>query len=176
MGMRSSFVNGFGFCTRNITDEKILKFIRNHIDTIKSYNSIHNEAINIIKNIRDDDIEALKNISESFFNATEFEDEYEYICDALYKISEYDVCCDRCLDVIAGIIGSELGINLSYQMAEDDCIGEPCILLEQAMPWQFNDTERNMTQDDLRNAFQKYIIELGIEDEDSDYLEVEYYG
>lgn len=176
MSMRSYFVNGFGFTTDAITDANIIKFIKNYIDNGSYASVLYEDEIKIIKNISENDIADMEAMSPDFISTNEFAEKYKELCDALSEISEFDIDNNRCLDIVANLIGGELGIRLSYQYNNDDCIGDACIMLPQCMPWDYTETERQLTMEQFCTDLEPYLAELGIGDHECEDLEVEYYG
>lgn len=155
MSMYSTMVYGYGFEINTVTNEQIYKFMKNHKDTIKMIGD--DELLNFINkpDITPDDI---ANMDDTFID---FENEY-YGEDGLYSI-------------ISNIMSIETNINFGYFKGTDGCIGEMSICLQDAQPWQYNKTEKELTQEKLDDILTKYKTELGL-DVPIEHLCIEYFG
>ncbi len=122
------------------------------------------------------DIADVEAISPDFISTQEFAEKYEELVNTLNELSDFDITYTRCLDIVAKLIGWELSIHLSFQYDNDDCIGVACIMLPQCMPWNYTETERQLTQEQFCEYLEPYLTELGIGDHECEDLEVEYYG
>lgn len=82
---------------------------------------------------------------------------------------------DSLTAIIADVMSVEIGLPIAYYPpAEDD--DHESILYEQAYPWEMNDTERNLTKDELTTMFEKYAKELDSNIEVDDDIRLEYYS
>ena len=61
---------------------------------------------------------------------------------------------------ITNIMSREPEMRFAYLNYED--IGSIYILFIETHPWNFNDKEKNLTEDELTNICKKYMTELGI--------------
>ena len=67
----------------------------------------------------------------------------------------------RLADPIAEIMTSETGIRFDAPGISDD--DYDCVLFTAAYPWQWNETERSLTEDQLYETMKRYAEELGVE-------------
>lgn len=81
-------------------------------------------------------------------------------------------------DVIAAIIDYELdGIEIAYEPGQsEECRGYASIILRTGLPWEYTDTERQLTEESLRNLLNPYAEELSIAFSEIGELEIEYFG
>lgn len=153
--MYSSIVYGYGFELGNVTNKQIYKFMKNHKPTIEQLND--NELSDFINapDITADEINDMNNIFVDF--------ESEYPGDfGFYSI-------------ISSIMCIETGIGFGYFEGMDGCIGAQSICLPNSQPWQYNDTEKALTEDDLTSILTKYRDELGITSP-IEHLAIEYFS
>ena len=150
MSMSTSIIYGFGFICPEDKDS-VLPFIRKHIHSLPN--------AEIIQHVIGDD----HAISE---------DEWEgYFCSYECKSSGREGVGA----VVSNIMSKETGIRFSYCSSDDCCDTKPAVLLEETMPWNFNEAEKNLSQDELISICKKYMEELGVSD-DPEYLRQEYFG
>lgn len=148
--MESNFVYGFGFEIKDVTNEDLFDFIRNHKNEFCA---------------SDDEIELFKNIPMHC-------DLKEYFDDYPCETSGHEGFGA----IISNAILRETGIGMEYQMGQEDCHSYPSVLLKKCMPWEFNEKEKMLTQEFLMELLIPYVKELGLKKEDVGYIEVEYYG
>lgn len=158
MSMQTTIIYGFGFEAKRIELSKAIEFIYNHKDAIKEhYSSFAPEFVaNVFNN----------KLNES--NAEEILPETGNGCD-------WDVFCMAC-DVIANIMKTETNIGFQYEMGQEDCYSEPCIILPETLPWYMNETEKNLTYESIIKIIKKYLDELNISNENICCQHVEYFG
>lgn len=154
MSMRSSFVYGYGFIVDEITDEKLIDFIKNHKDTFCKAD-YEKELFE----------EMLEYTEEEYYLENFFDD---YYCDCSGQGGRGAV--------VSNIISRETGIRIEYQMGQSDCDSYPSILFTETYPWNYNEKERNLTVESLTEILLPYAEELGLSKKDIDVLEIEYYG
>ena len=157
MSMSTSIVYGFGFVVDEITDEKLINFIKNHKDTFcKSPTEIatYDEILNMSEN--EIDIYGLTNYFEN------------YSCDCSGQ--------EGCGAVISNIISRETCIRVQYEMGQDNCFSYPSVLLAEGMPWHLNEKEKNLTKESLTEILLPYVEELGLSRNNIEELKIEYYG
>ena len=171
MSMRSYFVNGFGFETSDIKDANILKFIRDHADKCPDFSE---DDITVLKTYSNKQINSIARKDPYFLSSLidEIDEKLARMLEPLRK--EYP----NMIDTVAKIISDETSINMIYTPGQqgEGCIGDECIMLEYKLPWEYNEKERNCTQDDLVNILKPYLKELGLKVDCLTDLEVEYYG
>lgn len=150
MSMQSSFVYGFGFEVKNITDENLLDFIKHHKDEFCT---------------SEDEIELFKNIPMHCDLKEYFED---YPCETSGH--------EGFGAVISNVILRETGIGVEYQMGQEECYSYPSVLLKKCMPWDLKEKEKILTKESLTEILTPYVKELGLKKQDIGFLEIEYYG
>ena len=154
MGMRSSFVYGYGFFVDEIPDGVIIEFIKNHKDTFcksDKEKELYEEMLEYTKEEYD---------LEDFFES--------YGCDCTGMEGNGAV--------ISNIISRETGIRFEYQCGDADCDSYPSVLFAETYPWNYNEKEKSLTVESLTEIMFPYIEELGLKKENIDALEIEYYG
>lgn len=154
MSMRSSFVYGYGFIVDEITDEKLIEFIKKHKDAFCK--SDEEKAL----------FEEMLEYTEEEYDLEDFFDGYSCDCSGQEGRGA----------VISNIISRETGIRIEYQMGQSDCDSYPSVLFTETYPWNYNDKERNLTVESLTKILLPYAEELGLSKKDIDALEIEYYG
>ena len=80
--------------------------------------------------------------------------------------------------VISSIIYRETGIRFEYQPGQAECDGEASVLFSETYPWNFNEVERELTEDAMQEICKEYMTELGISCNENmpGFLRIEYYG
>lgn len=176
MSMRSTFIYGYGFPTASIYGQHLLRFIANHRDTVKKIWGDDGDAV--VETIDKIDIESIDAIKDSgILELEELYDEYADLWDALNAIADDDIAVTEGYDIIASIITTETGVVFDYERAQsDECIGDPAILLEERLPWEYNDVEKALTEDSLIDILKVYAAELNVNMNDIGFIEIEYYG
>ena len=150
MSMQSSIVYGFGFEIEEITDENLFNFIEKYKEILCK--SEEERQLFDGVTIRSD----LKN----------YLDDYPCDCSGHEGFGA----------VVSNAISRETGIRIEYQMGQFDCYSFPTVLFSQSMPWGLNDKEKELTEESLTEILIPYAEELGLEERDVGYVEVEYYG
>lgn len=153
MSMVSYTVNGFGFSVVDLTVQKTVEFIKNHKESF--CNSEENKEL---------------------FKKLEKLETSEELEDALSLYSYAQCGKEGYKAAISTIISVETGIDIQYQPGQDDCSGEACIMLCEAMPWVYTDKERELTRDKLIEILSPYADELGLSDFPIEQQCVEYFG
>lgn len=170
-------VNGYGFPVESVNCYDIVKFLKNHADKTM-YSELWGdlgEALNDI--LADIDLDSLEYMKEDtdFDNFDINDPSVEKFYSIVDDISDYS---EDNKDIITAIIEYELdGINLSYEPGQsDECIGYASIILKSGMPWDYNNTEKKLTEEGLKKLFTPYAKELGIAVSEIGYLEIGYFG
>lgn len=159
MSMTVDYVYGYGFEVVGLDEDKFFNFLKNHTETIKKLYDA--EYL----------LEFLKKEDSSFI---EFCDEFS----ERESIENYGY--NSALSVISDIMTEETGIRFSYQKDSGD--DKEYILFTECFPWLCNEKEKNITQDELHDIFDKYMIECGLSPRDERGLslvqdwKVEYFG
>lgn len=153
--MYSSIVYGYGFEIGGVTNKQIYNFMKNHKTTIEQLDD--KELSNFINtpNITDDEIDNMNNTFIDFAS--------EYPSDSGFY------------SIISSVMRIETGINFGYFEGMDGCIGSQSICLPNAQPWQYNNTERVLTEEKLTDILTKYKDELGITSP-IEHLAIEYFS
>lgn len=153
MSASTGIVYGFGF---NITcdDELLINFIINHKETFcKS----------------EEEICLFNNMLEYTSKQYDLEDFFEqYACNSSGMEGNGAV--------ISNIMSRETGIRFEYQSGDSGCDSYPTILFSESMPWHYNDKEKKLTEESLKEICEQYAIELGIDIDDINMCKIEYYG
>ena len=148
MSMRSSFIYGYGFHC-DCDDEKLAAFVKNHKESFCQSEEENNLYNTLMEN------HELGNLFD------------RYPCDANYMEGNGAV--------ITNIMSRETGIRFLYCLPDGDCDTLAAVVFEENYPWNLNEVEKNLTEEQLGEICSKYMLELGI-DNDPDYLSLEYYG
>lgn len=164
--MYTTDIYGYG-AKIDTTDDAIVTFVKAHEETImestgrfmaerfddpnyivKAYNKIL-EAANKKESVK----EALSNYW--CYHSTGKDDEgiYGIVADIMWLETEIRFSCHH-RHFIEGLIEAEAG--------------EDWIMLDEYAPWEYNDIERNISQNDFNAIMIKYFAELGIKLESSD--------
>ena len=134
MSMHETQIYGYGFpCL--FSDDAFYDFVKNHKDTF-CHSDVENQLFNDIMKQTDD---------------------YDVLCEN-YASHVSDECGVG--SVIANIMERETGILFEYRPNNSDCDTDASILLAEGMPYQFNDTEKALTKDKLKEVIVKYMTEL----------------
>lgn len=180
MSMSSSLIYGYGFPVEGKVPQTVrLRFIRNHIDTLKKIPVERDED-------RRDDVAAQFMLALSKYDLDndlsillkDIIDEDEAVREYLaYFTIDRDIDYRGGFDIIAAIMTEETGIRFDYEHGQsDECKGEASILLPESMPWLYNDAEKTVTEDGLKAILEKYMKELDLKPDLMDFLAIEYYG
>lgn len=152
MSMRSSFVYGYGF-NSDCDEEKLIDFIKNHKEAFCKTDG------------EKELYEEMLDYTEKEYDLEDFFENYECDSNGLEGIGA----------VIANIMSRETGIRFDYCMPDGDCNTLASIVFETGYPWQLNETEKNLTEEKLKEICKTYMDEIGLIKE-PDYLELEYFG
>lgn len=154
MSMNSSFIYGYGFPC-DCKDENLVKFILAHKKTFCQSESeivLHQKLVEATKENSNMDL-------EDFFT------NYECDMNGLTGLGA----------IIANIMSRETGIHFLYSPSDDSCSTPNAVVFEVSYPWQLNDIERALTEEQLTVSCKTYMQELGIQAE-PDYLALEHFG
>lgn len=169
MSMQSSFVYGYGFPCTTIEAENFISFINKHQNAI-------NELM-IIKHKQESQVEQLSSLltfCNTYAKHLDTEIDIEDLKEIFGDIE--DVCC-HLFNIIALIMYIETHIHFCFEQGDAECDSPEAILLPQGYPWNFGETECKLqSEDDLKAIILPYAKELGIPENDIDYLNIEYYG
>ncbi len=167
MSSRSYFVKGFGFSVKNIKIENTLRFIQKHGgDLMKTachddcYYSSMCELLEAIHN---------ENIGADYKITGELAEKLEEM-----NVSEFDDCYWG-LDIVRDIINEIYDLQVCFERGQDDCIGEPSLMIPIMLPWEYSDRLRNSNSLEIKRILEGFANELGVAS-DVEELEVEYYG
>ena len=149
MSMQTDCTYGLGFVL-NVGDKPLANFIKAHKDSIKNLDI--DEILTWID--EHEKTGCMDGITEEFFDYACV----KYITGGLYGI-------------IADIMAAET--NIGFEYFHDD--ETEAIMFIESYPWDLNETEKNLTQDKLREICQKYIKELG-GNMKFDYVRIENFG
>ena len=153
MSMKTSIIYGYGvdMNVNYVEFPTVMSFFKNHLP--KEYEQMLSEA-------KSDGID-IENLDE------EFED---WVCD--YANNNYgSASVDSYYSIISYIMRKETDINIDDIRSDEDW----AIMHPETHPWYMNETEKNLTEEELCEIFKKYFAELGVEIE-PDYVRVESFG
>lgn len=160
----SCTVCGYGFAITDMNADEFEEtmnpitgadFLKNH-RAIFGENEQEKEILKEIDNAKDD--EALERVMMKFV-----ENKY---CDE--KTLEYGIGA-----VVATVMRRETGINFRYYGPDSDYCTPPAVIFIPDYPWNANEMERNLKEEELCRICQKYIAEIGF-DYAPEEMELEY--
>lgn len=157
MSMSTSIVYGFGFIVDDVTDYKLIDFIKNHKDVFCKLPT-EKEMFNEILNMPEKEIDMYG--LDDYFEG--------YSCDGSGQEGRGAV--------ISNIISRETGIRIQYEMGQSECDSYPSVLLTECMPWYLNAKEKTLTKESLIEILLPYVEELGLCKDNIEELKIEYYG
>lgn len=152
MSMNSFHIYGYGFAS-DCDEEKLIDFIKAHKDTF----------------CRSD---KEKEMYKEMFDHTSGEYDLE---DFFSSYSDDQNGNEGSGAVISNIMSRETGLRFEYCKPDSDCGTSASVVFPWGYPWQYNEAEKNLTQEKLDEICKVYIDELGIL-EDPEELELEYWG
>lgn len=157
MSMETSIVYGHGFIVDEVTDEKLIDFIKNHKNAFcKTPTEI--AMYDEILKMTETEIDTYG--TEDYFQG------YSCICSGQEGRGA----------VVSNIITRETGIGVQYEMGDRDCDSYPSVLFPEGMPWHLNEKEKNLTINSLTEILLPYVEELGLSKDNIESLKIEYYG
>lgn len=137
-------VEGTGFYIDRVPDYLVIEFIEKHKKVFCQ---------------SDDEKKYYKEVVES-----KSSDPKKYFTDAEYKGDSRNACSTGWGNVIANIIYRETDIDVEYFADDDhDYENRPCIMLTEKRPWQYNETERNLSLESFNQILDVYARELRCE-------------
>lgn len=150
-------VYGYGFETDSsrITEEKLMRFIKNHHDSLEKISPGMTKMLDAVI----EDVEKEKKIPDWA------EDEIKNCVD-----------CGCYGEIIAKVMKAETGIDFCCTGMTDE--GEEAVIFMSAYPWEYNEKEKTLTKDSLTEIFRKYGEEL-MEDvvvDNIDYIDYVFSG
>lgn len=171
MSCSTSIKYGFGFDVDSILTTAKLNFILAHSETvIKEWAEKGNHLIDVLRKTNIESINNNENFDDVFCDS-----EYDELRNAIAECS-FDEGLEA-NDIIAAIMTNETEIEFVYERAQtDECEGNPAIIVQEGMPWHFNDKEKNLTEDSLREIMAAYAKELEIQNVEIEYKKIEYFG
>lgn len=159
MSMRTSIIYGFGFHS-DCEPAKFVEFLKKHKESFcetPEENKIFSELM------------------EKTNNGTEMPD----IDDIIINLFDHYSCRLSCNEgygaAISNVMSRETDIRFSYRSPDDSCDTYAAVIFEETFPWNLNEKEKALTNEEITNICEKYAEELGIIEE-PDYLAQEYYG
>lgn len=152
---RSFTISGFGFSVRKVTPLAMYNFLKNH------RSSIDEEATELL--------EFIDNPSVTKDDINNMYDTFDYM--------ECEMTCDQGLNaMIANIMARETDINFEYHTDGDSDYETDIVILPESMPWQYTETEKQLTEETLTQICSKYTEELGLVDTNIGICTIEYYS
>ena len=167
MSTRSYFVKGFGFSVKDIKIEDTLRFIRNNGEYLIK-KACHDDCYyfsicELLKAINNE------NIGTDYRITGEFAERLEEL-----NSSEFDDCYWG-LDIVSDIINEIYDLQVCFERGQDDCIGEPSLMIPLMLPWEYSDRVRNSNSLEIKRILEGFAEQLGVTP-DMQELEVEYFG
>lgn len=159
MTCNTDVLYGYGFEIGILDKTSLIDFMKNHEDTF------------CLSDLDKNYYEKFRELIQGDFEITDLERIFEgYACDAsgLNGIGA----------VISNIMYRETGIRFEYQPGQAECDGEASVLFSETYPWNFNEVERELTEDAMKEICKEYMTELGISCNENmpGFLRIEYYG
>lgn len=148
-----STISGYGFSIKGIEAEKILLFAFKHRDAV---NGLY-EDLDKILSFYDFYEDVLKGKSdEEILNILSL-DKNQY---SLVLENTEDWCSGMpgFGSIPATVISKETGVRVGYECDDYNEV----VLFYNCMPWEFNDVEKDLTKDSLKELLLKYMEELNI--------------
>lgn len=84
---------------------------------------------------------------------------FENIKEKFYDWTSINTPNQGLYGVIADVMSKETGIRWEYYVADED--SDDAIILPRCFPWLYNEAEKTMTEEKLKEICNKYIAELG---------------
>lgn len=149
MSWRTWTNSGYGFYTQDITENNLYKFLKNHPTDDKLLTEI---LADIEEKLEENNLDLdILDIDEDFRDRTDS-----------YSIAE----------IIGCIIRKETGINIGYSGCDD--YGDEALLYSPRYPWEMEENDHNLTQDNIAKTLNPYAKELGVEG--CQYIDLTYSG
>ena len=150
MSMQTNCVYGYGFIVY-ASDEELRNFITKHEETVGKL-ELGREILSYLENSTPDSF----NPKEDFFDYQQLNSSSQ----GFYGI-------------IADVMSKETGITFEYLAGQED--DDDAIAFCQTYPWNFNEKEKILTEDDLEKICKEYIADLGGQLK-PDHIRMEYFG
>lgn len=180
MSIQTEIIRGYGFDVNDVTLNNLLQFLKQHSSTIAKCTNWSTNLLRTMfeeikkkqKNNLKETFQAtqVKSMPKSFYEFTESPKAFRTDTD-LYDgnmIPEYYL-----MNLACAVITEETDIWLEYCQAENEKNEINTILLVYSAPWEYNETEKNLTKEAFINIMQPYLTELGIK-EQPEYKELRY--
>lgn len=166
MSSHSYTITGYGFPISSVKGLDVINFVKNHAASICTLYEDDGEKLLDFLNSNDFSYLSNKNLESSDSD----------VLTELFNNIDIDIDDAHGKDIISNIIKLETDIDVQYESGQEDCCGEECIILQSSMPWQYNYTEKMLTEDKLHHILADYADALGVNSSEISYMEIEYYG
>lgn len=152
----SCTVCGYGFAVVDIDNSDEFEETMDPFVTAKFLKN-HREAFGVT--------EQEKDILKKMDNAKD-DDALEEV---MMRLVENRYCDDETLEyglgaVVATVMRRETGIRFKYYGPDSDYCTPPAVVFIPDYPWNTNETEQNLKEEDLCCICQKYMTEIGLDD------------
>ena len=177
MSMHASIIYGHGFeIEGSVFQPQMLRFVEKHISTLKYICTREHKNEKTVDRLKDEFTKVNIDDCEPGEDYDEASERFPDLYDLLGNFSD-DIEFRKGFDIVAMLIAEETGIRLDYETGQSsECRGCASILLPESMPWNYTDFERTLTEDSFKEILKPYAIELGLSEEDIQFITVEYYG
>lgn len=138
--------SGYGFYYRGVEKDKFITFLKAHKSSFCKTPKENDWFYGITNDKTIEDMEDIDNLLWNYFD---------------------DFCGLGCgsLAAVANIMHRETGISFSAMQGNSNCGTKEAIMFSYSAPWNYNETEKNLTPTELNAICKKYLKELDIEDE-----------
>ena len=159
MSSHASIYYGYGFEVNKVTPQNIMKFIEKHHEALcvrqrekEMFIALHDKDVGIF----------------SYHDPNDFFEEWDYDCDVSGQLGFGAA--------VSNVISRETGVRVQYEQGQNERGSVPSVLLVETSPWNYNEKEKNLTAISLTELLLPYAKELGLNEEDINFLSIEYYG
>ena len=145
-------VYGYGFASdeSKLSEDKLVEFAKNHLDSLRNAKYSNLEALRDYLN----DLDAGADCSE----------------ETIREITDTNTAAE----IISTAMSQETGIRFETTGLTD--YGEEAVIFGPGYPWNFTEKEQGLTEEDLDNIVKKYTKELFGKPQKSEYIDYEFSG
>ena len=173
--MSINITYGIGFHVEDVTIDNFLNFLENHAASIiRCFDSKGVKIVRALDSYMKHPQHEMFNKETTKFDLYDLPDElYESLEEALSEISDNEN--ESYKDIIKSIISTETGIDLCFETgASQKGILHQTIMFAETFPWNYSQSDKEITLDVLKSKLEPYINELGL-DTAPDYCQSIYY-
>ena len=143
MQMMGDIMIGIGMYLTNIDDKKMLDFVQEYAAFLHLKENVNFDFLSKL-----DDFASYDASDEDVYNAAK----------PLFDVSYCDNLREMMYETLASIMNSMTGIGFEYRGLNHDDV----IMLANALPWNFNDKEKKLTESELIALLDKKKKKLGV--------------